>query len=113
MFDIFNFETMLSLLLNKTIILASEEVLSNVNMLADLISDNSVDCVHCTPTKLQAYLDNQKFDSALVNVKCVMLGGEVLTSELCDKLCGYSHAKVFNGYGPTETTMGVSFGEIL
>ena len=111
-FDIFNFETMLSLLLNKTIVLASEEVLSNVNMLANLVYNNNIDCVHCTPTKLQAYLDNQKFDSALVNVKCVMLGGEALTSELCDKLCGYSHAKVFNGYGPTETTMGVSFGEI-
>ena len=81
-------------------------------MLVNLVYNNNIDCVHCTPTKLQAYLDNPKFDSALVNVKCVMLGGEALTSELCDKLCGYSHAKVFNGYGPTETTMGVSFGEI-
>ena len=111
-FDIFNFETMLSLLLNKTIVLASEEALSNVNILADLVSNNNVDCIHCTPTKLQAYLNNPKFDSALVNVKCVMLGGETLTSELCEKLCRYSHAKVFNGYGPTETTMGVSFGEV-
>ena len=111
-FDIFNFETMLSLLLNKTIVLASEEELSNVNMLANLVYNHNVDCIHCTPTKLQAYLDNPRFDSALVDIKCIMLGGEMLTSELCKKLRSYSHAQLFNGYGPTETTMGVSFGEV-
>lgn len=111
-FDISNFEILLSLLLNKTVVLADEQEVSNANLLAKLIQTNHIDCVHCTPTKLHAYLDNAEFASAFSNVECVMVGGEQLTDDICEAIHNNSNAAIFNGYGPTETTMGVSFGEI-
>lgn len=111
-FDISNFEILLSLLLNKTVVLADEQEVSNPNLLAKLIETNHIDCVHCTPTKLHTYLDNAAFASAFTDVKCVMVGGEQLTEDICEAIHKNSGAVIFNGYGPTETTMGVSFGEI-
>jgi len=111
-FDISNCEIVLSLLLNKTVVFASERELTNINLLADLILQNQIDCVHCTPTKLHTYLDNKGFADAFKNVKCVMVAGEQLTEEVCDRIRKYCSASIFNGYGPTETTMGVGFGEV-
>ena len=110
-FDISNFEIILSLLLNKAVALAPEDVLLNGGTLAEWVNRYHVDCIHCTPTKLQAYMESVDFASALANVNCIMVGGEILTAETRHLIEHYSSAKIFNGYGPTETTMGVCFGE--
>ncbi len=111
-FDISNFEIILSLALDKTIVFASERELTNTNLLADLIKNNQIDCIPCTPTKLYTYLENSNFANAFKWVKCAMLAGERLDAKVCNTINKYSKAKIFNGYGPTETTMGVSFGEV-
>lgn len=90
---------------------ANEAEVFDAGLLADLISQNGIDCIHCTPTKLRTYLDNSKFALAFSNVKCIMVGGEQLTEDIYRLITKYSQALVFNGYGPTETTMGVSFGQ--
>ena len=111
-FDISNFEIVLSLLLNKSVVLASEKELTNTNLFAGLIKKNQIDCVHCTPTKLHTYLENKIFANAFESVKCVMVGGEQLTEEVCNTIKKHCDAAIFNGYGPTETTMGVGFGDV-
>ncbi len=111
-FDISNFEIFLSLLLNKSVILANEKEVSNANSLAALIRNNRIDCVHCTPTKLRTYFYSKEFSSSFRNVKCVMVGGERFTKDIYETIRSFSDAKIFNGYGPTETTMGVGFGEV-
>ena len=111
-FDISNFEIVLSLLLNKSVVLANEKGLTNTNLLASLIKKNQIDCIHCTPTKLHTYLENKIFANAFESVKCVMVGGEQLTEEVCNTFKQHCDAAIFNGYGPTETTMGVSFGDV-
>ena len=111
-FDISNFEIVLSLLLNKSVVLANEKELTNTNLLAGLIKKNQIDCVHCTPTKLHTYLENITFANAFESVKCVMVGGEQLTEEVCGVIKKHCDAAIFNGYGPTETTMGVGFGDV-
>ncbi len=111
-FDISNFEIVLSLLLNKSVVLANEKELTNTNLLAGLIKKNQIDCVHCTPTKLHTYLENNTFADAFKTVKCVMVGGEQLTEEICGGIKKNCDAAIFNGYGPTETTMGVGFGDV-
>ena len=110
-FDISNFEIILSLLLNKTVAFASENALLNVGTLSEWVNRYHVDCIHCTPTRLQAYLGNESFAEILAHVKCIMVGGEELIAETRCLIEHYSTAKIFNGYGPTETTMGVCFGE--
>ena len=112
-FDISNFEILFSLLLNKTVVLASEKNLSDITTLGNLLEINSVDCIHCTPTKLHTYMENPIFADAICGVKCVMVGGETLTNETISAIKKHCNAEIFNGYGPTETTMGVSFGEVL
>lgn len=111
-FDISNSEIVLSLLLNKSVVLASEKELTNINLLAGLVKKNQIDCVHCTPTKLHTYLENKTFASTFESVKCVMVGGEQLTEEVCGVIKKYCDAAIFNGYGPTETTMGVGYGDV-
>ena len=110
-FDISNFEIVLSLRLGKTVALAPENVLLNADLLAQWTIRYYVDCIHCTPTKLRIYMESNDFVAALVNVKCIMVGGEELTTETYRLIKHCSAAKIFNGYGPTETTMGVCFGE--
>lgn len=111
-FDISNFEIILSLLLGKTTVFANEAELTNPRLLADLLRKNNVDCVHCTPTKLHAYLADAAFANAFHTVKCVMVGGEALSEKVRDAIRAHADTRIFNGYGPTETTMGVSFGEV-
>ena len=111
-FDISISETVLSLLLNKPVVIANEEQLNNTNLLAALIKKNQIDCVHCTPTKLHAYLENIDFTRVFKSAKCVLVAGEQLTEEICGLIKKYSCAKIFNGYGPTETTIGVSYGDV-
>lgn len=111
-FDISNFEIVLSLLLGKTVVFANEQAVSDPRLLAELIVANRIDCIHCTPTKLCVYLANKAFALAFSQIKCVMVGGEKFSQDIYEKICKTSNAKIFNGYGPTETTMGVSFGEV-
>ena len=111
-FDISNFEIALSLLLKKTVVLANEDALSDITALGNILESNTIDCVHCTPTKLHTYLENHEFARAFRNVKCVMVGGEILTDDVVAAIQKHCNAEIFNGYGPTETTMGVGFGEV-
>ncbi len=111
-FDISNFEIVLSLLLNKMVVLANENALFDISGLGKLVESNAVDCIHCTPTKLHTYLENPIFAHAFQNVKCVMVGGELLTDDVISAIQKHCNAEIFNGYGPTETTMGVGFGEV-
>ncbi len=112
-FDISIFEIILSLLLGKTVVLTNEEQLHNIHKLTDLIVYHNVDCMHITPSRLEMLLENYEFKDAFLNIEVIMIGGEELKPELSDKIHKYNkNINIFNGYGPTETTLGASFGEI-
>ena len=63
-----------------------------------------------TPTKLTAYIKQSKTREFMKKIRSLIVGGEVFTDELYDLLleCKYS-GDVRNGYGPAETTIGVSY----
>ncbi len=112
-FDIATTEIMLALFLDKTLVLADEEALSGSKHLADLIKRNKIDCVLSTPTKLYTYLLNDNTFSAFAHVKCVLVAGEQLKTDVIEKINKCGDITLFNGYGPTETAMGVSIGKII
>lgn len=112
-FDISIFEIFLTLLNGLTLVFTNESQMINGDEIADIISKYNVDVIHSTPSKILMYCDSDKFLKALSNIKIMMLGGEVFPALLYKKLRKYSDAILFNGYGPTETTIGVSFKEIL
>ena len=111
-FDVFVFEVFLSLLNGLEVIFANEEEIGNGNSLAKLIEDNGAEVLHATPTKLKMYCMFDAFCKSLSQIKIMMIGAETFTEELYKLLRKYTDAIIYNGYGPAETTIGVSFAEM-
>ena len=111
-FDISVIEIMLSLLFGIKVIYANEKQVNSSDALAKLIVHWKIDCIHITPTKLSLFAQDEHFKSAMSQVKVFMIGGEILSNELVEIVRQHSEGRIFNGYGPTETTIGVSFGDI-
>lgn len=104
-FDIFFLESIMALYKGLTVILANEEEQRNPKFMAQLIRDNAVDMVQMTPSKMQLLLNHDKELSCLKNVKEIMIGGEPFPISLLHTLQEKTTAKVYNMYGPTETTI--------
>ena len=111
-FDISIFEIYFSLLNGMTIILANDNESISALSLAKLIKENHVDLIHSTPTKTEMFIQNNEFGKAIKNLKAFVIGAESFNHELFNKITRYTKAAVFNGYGPSETTVGVSFKRI-
>ena len=107
-FDVFNLETISALLCGQTIILARDDQYNDPTELAGLIKKYAANFFAITPSRLEAYISNQEFAGALINMECIVCGGEPLTGDFLQKLEKYTKARIYNQYGPTETTIGVS-----
>jgi amino acid adenylation domain-containing protein len=71
---------------------------------ARYVEQQSVDVMKITPSHLEALLAD---DSAAVLPREVLLvGGEVLTWPLVDRITARGTCRIVNHYGPTETTVG-------
>ena len=111
-FDMFINEVFSALLFGLNLVLATEIDISTPQNLAHLIIQHRAESIICTPTKFSIYLNDKTFQSALLNVKLLIFGGEILTNELCNSVASYSKATIINGYGPTETTIVSSYGKV-
>ncbi len=109
-FDAFILESIVSLLNGRTIVLANEMQQESPAELAKLITGYAVGFIAITPSRLKAYLNTPAFASALKHVDTIVCGGEQLPGELIEQLSLLSRARVYNQYGPSETTIGVSLG---
>lgn len=75
---------------------------------ARFLRDQSIDCVKITPSHLDALLDTH----GAVVPHTLILGGEPVPRRLADKVRAIEPAcRIFNHYGPTETTIGVLIHE--
>ena len=109
-FDISVFEIYLTLLNGLTVILSKDA--ANASYLAKMINKYDVDVFHCTPTKILMLLQNSEFQKAFANIRMVMIGAENFSEELYKTVSTYTDAVIYNGYGPTETTIGCSFKRV-
>ncbi len=109
-FDISAFEIFLSLLNGLCLILTKE--IMDAQYLAGLIEKYYVDALHITPTKLLTLLHDRAFQKATAQIKVLMVGAEVFTENLYQTVSRYTDAAIYNGYGPTETTIGASFKKV-
>lgn len=104
-FDIFFLETILALSQGLTVILASEDERKNPKKIEELILNNNVDMMQITPSMMELlYIYNRdlKFVNSLSEI---MLGGEKLPQHMLEILQGTGNVKIYNMYGPTETTI--------
>lgn len=110
-FDISLFEFFVPLFNGCFIELAPENAMADPRVLAVLILKHNANLIHCTPSRLAAYLREETFSRALKSVDAVLSAGEVLPGSLIKQLRDVYDVHIYNGYGPTETTIGATITE--
>lgn len=108
-FDIFVTESLLPLLNGIVIYLANDEQVLSQERLGRLITDNGITTIQTTPTKMRSYIFDKRNLKFLSVLKTVILGGEEFPRGLYDELVSQTSAKIFNIYGPAETTVWSAF----
>lgn len=111
-FDISMFELFSTLLNGVPVVFADEDGMNNPDALAKYITENGANILHCTPSRLLAYLEEPSFHEAMRGVDVVLAAGEAFTQPLLDALRKATPARLYNGYGPTEITIGGTIGRI-
>ncbi|MGN0404094.1 MAG: amino acid adenylation domain-containing protein [Bariatricus sp.] len=111
-FDAFGVDYGLFLTNGRTVVLAGDEAIVSAEKLAELMNRYEVDVIHTTPSTFKAYCNCKEYVACLKKLNVVMLGAENFTPELYEFFAEHTNARVFNGYGPSETTIGVTFGEV-
>ena len=111
-FDAFMLESIVALMNARTIVLPGDEDLEAPERLAALINGHAVGYFSMTPSRLSSYLQNGAFCRAMRKMESIVCGGEAFPAELLKKLKNCSNARIYNQYGPSETTVGVSIKEL-
>lgn len=107
-FDAFLIESAAALLNARTVVIADEQRRNDPAELARLIRSYAVGFLSMTPSRLAAYLKEPLFARALAHVEAIVCGGESFPEELLRALKDLTDAHVYNQYGPTEATVGVT-----
>ncbi|MEV4693099.1 amino acid adenylation domain-containing protein [Micromonospora echinospora] len=76
--------------------------------LVRLIQRRAVTTAHFVPTMLRHVLDEPEF-AGCVTLRRVLCGGEALDMQLVRRLREVLPCDLFNGYGPSETSVNVSY----
>ncbi len=104
-FDIFFLESVLALYHGLTIVFADEEEQNNPKRMAAMLIKHNVNMIQMTPSRFKMLqLADPEFD-CLTGMKTIMIGGEALPYELFVKIKNKTKARIYNMYGPTETTI--------
>ena len=104
-FDIFIFETLIPLSKGMTVIITNEEQQRLPRLQAELFLKYEIDTLQTTPSRMDFILKSKYKKSILNNVSYILLGGEVFSTKLYSSLKKYTNANIYNGYGPSETTV--------
>ena len=110
-FDISLFEFFVPMFNGMFIEFAPEQAMVDPEPLAKLILRHGANMIHCTPSRLTTYLNNVRFVKALESIKVILVAGERVPRSLVDELRDRYGIRIYNGYGPTETTIGATITE--
>lgn len=105
-FDIFIFETIISLTNGLTLYMTNEDEQKITEKLEMLIKENEIEIMQTTPSVMKFHLENIKNKENLKSLKYIMLAGEPLPKTLVERLKEtIPGVTIYNGYGPSETTI--------
>lgn len=107
-FDVSVGEFFLPLLNGACLVMARPGGHRDSAYLVQLIAAQKVSFVHFVPSMLTAFLEEQGLDECGNSLRYVWCGGEVLPLELKKRFFGRLDAELYNGYGPTEASVGVT-----
>ena len=103
-FDVFEMDTIFALVSGVTCVLASEEQQFNQNSFEQMMAHYENCLFWATPTKITNYINNSKNGEFFKHINCYVVGGEVLKSELIERIRVLNpKTNIYTVYGPTET----------
>ncbi len=111
-FDVFTTEALLCLATGRCAVIADEEEMLLPWKLAARIEKDGADIIQLTPSRMQMCLASDEFRHALRNVKSIILLGEPWTLSMRDEIKTLTSARIFNIYGPTETSVHNCQGDV-
>lgn len=104
-FDIFGLELWCSVTSGLTLVLANELEQNSPELLNKLCIKNHVNMIQTTPSRYTNLLSDKNQHAFLDEITDIMVGGEAMPKNLLQYLKEISTAKIYNMYGPTETTI--------
>lgn len=111
-FDIFIFETLICLQKGFKIVMANKDEQVTPKLLDSLIKKHNVKAIQMTPSRMQIFIDNKEQMPNLSNLKFITLAGEALPDKLLAQILNLGDIIVYNGYGPSETTVFSTFTDV-
>ena len=109
-FDAFGIDYALTLLNGKTILLVEVHSIADGDRIAQLARTYGGDIIHTTPSLARLLCSNEMYLELLPQIKTIIIAAEEFTSDLLSLISKHTKAKIYNGYGPSECTVGVSYG---
>ncbi len=103
-FDISVLELLCSLIHGIRIVLASNKERNDPKAIGQVLQQKEITVLQVTPSRLKWLLESQHVD-VLQSLNVLLVGGEALPKSLAEQLQVLRNTKVFNVYGPTETTI--------
>ena len=104
-FDIFIFESLISLQKGLKLVIANENQQTSLVALNNLIEKENVEIIQSTPSRMKIFVENLELIPSLKKLKYITLAGEQLPLDLVKKLHNIADCEIYNGYGPSETTV--------
>lgn len=111
-FDISLLELLIPLGVGMTIVLADSKIAQNPRRLVDYIKTQEVNLIQMTPTRMSLLLECVHTNDWLKSVKTILIGGESFPMNLLERLKQVTDARIYNMYGPTESTIWVTVAEL-
>ncbi|MEG0379750.1 MAG: AMP-binding protein, partial [Eubacterium sp.] len=112
-FDVSILEEYVPLTQGITVCMANENEIHNPLAMRDLLIKYKVDAFTATPSYLGNIVDIPEMAEALSQMQSFNVGAENFPLSLYDKLRAVNpQAHIYNGYGPSEATIGCTFIEM-
>lgn len=111
-FDIFVFETLICLQKGLKIVMANKDEQVTAKLLDALIEKHQVKAIQMTPSRMQIFMDHQSQMPHLKDLRFITLAGEALPDSLLAQILEMGDITVYNGYGPSETTVFSTFTDV-
>lgn len=112
-FDIFGFETLISLCSGLHLYITDYYEQKVTEQLEKLIKEHNIEIIQTTPSVMRFHLDNVVNPKDFASLKYVMLAGEQLPKTLVERIKDMvPNCTIYNGYGPSETTIFSSVQDV-
>ena len=112
-FDIFGLELWGTLTSGMKMVLANEEEQHIPSLLNELCIKNNVNMIQTTPSRYSLIMEEGQNVEFFKNITDILVGGEAVTEQIVSEMRQYSNARIFDVYGPTETTIWSTVKELI